>query len=99
DPGALWIGTNFNDTAWTSGSAQLGYGDGDETTAVSFGPDASNKFITTYFRKSFVATNAAAFSNLLLRLTYDDGAIVYINGTEVRRVNMPGGAVTATTLA
>ncbi|HEY0551106.1 MAG TPA: Ig-like domain-containing protein, partial [Verrucomicrobiae bacterium] len=99
DPGALWITTNFNDTAWSSGAAQLGYGDGDETTTVSFGPNASNKFITTYFRKSFVATNAAAFSNLLLRLTYDDGAIVYINETEVRRVNMPGGPVTSTTLA
>jgi hypothetical protein len=99
DPGALWFGTNFNDTAWSSGAAELGYGDGDETTTVSFGPDASNKYVTTYFRKSFVATNAAAFSNLLLRLTYDDGAIVYLNETEVRRVNMPGGPVTATTLA
>jgi hypothetical protein len=97
--GTAWRNPGFNDLAWRSGPAQLGYGDGDEATVVSFGPDPNNKFITTYFRTTFTVTDAAAFTGLLLRLVRDDGAVVYLNGTEVLRSNMPTGAVTYTTLA
>src|SRR5439155_26286496 len=51
--GAAWKATSFNDSTWKSGPAQLGYGDGDEATVVAFGPDPNNKYITTYFRRSF----------------------------------------------
>ncbi len=94
-----WIAPAFNDSAWTSGNAQLGYGDGDETTVVSFGADANNKYITTYFRKSFTVTNPADFSNLTLDILRDDGAVVYLNGTEVYRTNLPAGAIGYQTLA
>src|SRR5262249_33094290 len=50
DQGTAWREVSFDDSAWASGPAQLGYGDGDEATVVSFGPDANNKYITTYFR-------------------------------------------------
>ena len=67
-PAAAWTAQTFDDSAWKSGPAQLGYGDGDEATVVSFGPSAANKFITTYFRRSFPATEirryAAPVSNL-----------------------------------
>lgn len=93
DQGTGWRATSFNDLTWPSGPAQLGYGDGDEATTVGFGPDANNKFITTYFRRAFNVTNASLFNGLTLRLLRDDGAIVYINGVEVWRTNMPGGSV------
>jgi len=93
DQGTAWQAIGFDDSAWSSGPAQLGYGDGDEVTTNSYGPDGSNKYITTYFRHSFVLTNAPAFQSLTLNLLRDDGAIIYINGTEVRRDNMPDGAV------
>ena len=32
DQGTAWIAPAFNDSAWPSGPAQLGYGDGDEAT-------------------------------------------------------------------
>jgi hypothetical protein len=99
DQGNVWDDPSFDDSAWASGPAQLGYGDGDEATVVSFGPDSANKFITTYFRRQFVVTNAAAWSNVALRLMRDDGAVVYLNGTEVNRQNMPAGPVTYQTLA
>src|SRR6185295_12299074 len=82
-----------------SGPAQLGYGDGDEVTTVGFGPDANNKFITTYFRRVFSVTNPAAFNALTLRLMRDDGAVIYLNGVEVWRANMPTGAVAFSTPA
>ena len=55
--------------------------------------------MTTWFRKHFTAANPTAFSALLLRLVRDDGAVVYLNGTEIARDNMPPGPPTATTLA
>lgn len=99
DQGAAWRSNNFNDATWSSGPAQLGYGDGDESTVVGYGPDANNKYITTYFRRAFVVGNPALFQSLTLRVMRDDGVIVYLNGTEVFRNNLAAGSVTAATLA
>ncbi len=97
--GTAWKDPGFNDSGWSNGVAQLGYGDGDEATLISFGPDSTSKFITTYFRRDFDVPDPAAISNLVVRLLRDDGAIVYLNGTEVFRNNMPTGAVTFATTA
>lgn len=99
NPGTAWRGTNFNDSAWKSGPAQLGYGDGDEATVISYGPSASGKYITSYFRQSFTVHPAARYTNLVLGVLRDDGAVVYLNGDEIWRSNMPTGAVTYATLA
>jgi len=98
DLGSGWTATGFNDSGWASGAAELGYGDGDEATVVDDGPD-SNHYITTYFRTEFTISNAAAVSALRLRLVRDDGAVVYINGVEVYRDNMPAGVIDSSTLA
>jgi len=94
-PPATWKDRTFNDTSWRQGASPLGFGDGDEETVVD--PTASR--ITTYFRRSFSVANPAAFSALTLRLVRDDGAVVYLNGAEVFRTNLPAGTITATTLA
>lgn len=99
DQGTLWRELTFDDSAWLTGSAELGYGDGDEATVVGFGPDPSNKYATTYFRHTFNITDASGISGLALSLLRDDGAVVYLNGTEVFRSNMPAGSITASTLA
>src|SRR5205823_3627916 len=84
--------TGFGDGSWASGPARLGFGGDGEVTMVSYGPDPNNKYVTTYFRKSFYVTNSAALTTLTLNLLRDDGAVVYLNGVEVRRDNMPAGA-------
>ncbi|MEI7900437.1 MAG: lamin tail domain-containing protein [bacterium] len=94
-----WSGPGFNDSAWPSGAAQLGYGDGDEATTISYGSDSNNKRITYCFRKAVAVTNASLLSSLEVGLLRDDGAVVYINGREVLRSNMPGGVITRTTTA
>ncbi|MEO6435622.1 MAG: metallophosphoesterase, partial [Tepidisphaeraceae bacterium] len=97
--GTTWRSLSFNDASWSSGTAELGYGDGGEATVVPFGPNASNKFITTYFRKSFNIASPSSIGSLDLRVIRDDGAVVYLNGTEVFRSNMPGGTIGYTTRA
>src|SRR5206468_3181194 len=87
--GTNWSASNFDDTAWAAGLAPLGYGDVNgllfPLTTNSYGPNTSNKFVTTYYRQSFLATNLAAYTNLTMRYMRDDGIIVYLNGNEVAR--------------
>jgi hypothetical protein len=90
DQGTAWRATSYPAAAgWAEGAAQLGYGDGDETTTVNCGPSAPNcnqdNFITTYFRHTFTVPDPARYTDLTLRLNRDDGAAVYLNGTEIAR--------------
>ena len=96
-PGAGWQARGFDDSGWATGTPQFGYGDGDETTVVSFGPNASNKYVTTYLRATFDVEQRP--TAVTLSLVADDGAVVYVNGVEVVRDNMPAGTVTNSTLA
>lgn len=91
DFGTEWRQTGFDDSAWPAGPAQLGYGDGDETTVVSYGEDAQRKHPTTYFRKSFEQAEGIDFHSLTITLLVDDGAVAYLNGQEIARVNLPLG--------
>ena len=100
DLGASWLDAAFDVSTWETGPAELGYGDGDEATEVSYGGNATDKHITTYFRQSFDFTGEAGANVAgLLRLRRDDGAIVYVNGVEVMRSNMPDGLVNFETTA
>ncbi len=99
DQGTAWRANSFSDVAWAAGNTELGYGDGDEATVVSFGGNASSKFITTYFRKAFNVVNPTNYSAITFDLLLDDGAVVYLNGVEVYRQNMPAGTILFSTLA
>ena len=101
DQGTAWREAGYDDSAWAEGAGQLGYGDSNEpdTTVVGFGPSPSNKFTTTYFRRTFEASNVERAVGLTVSVLRDDGAIVYINGQEVARDNLPDGEVTSTTFA
>jgi len=93
DQGSSWRSAGFDDTSWASGWAELGYGDGDEATVVGYGPSASDKYITTYFRHTFSVTDAWSVTDLTVRVLRDDGAVMYLNGVELPRSNMPDGAI------
>ncbi len=95
DQGTAWRAPGFDDTAWASGVAEFGYGDGDETTVIGFGPNPSSRAITTYFRRTFAVTDPARVGELALNLVRDDGAIVYLNGAEIGRSAMTVGTIYA----
>ena len=54
---------------------------------------------TYYLRKSFTFSGNPAETILHLTHTIADGAVFYLNGSELTRTNMPGGPVSHTTLA
>lgn len=97
--GTAWRANVFNDAAWPAGPAELGYGDGDEATVVSFGPNANAKYVTTYFRKTITIADPTAFAGYAMRIHRDDGVIVYVNGTEVLRQNFSQGTISSSALA
>ncbi len=98
-PPAGWQGRGFDDSAWDAGEAQLGYGDGDEATELNFGDDPEHKPMTAYFRTVFEVGDPGEFQTLHLSLVRDDGAVVYLNGREIARDQLPPGPVDAHTPA
>ncbi len=99
DQGVAWRGLAFDDRNWSTGPAQLGYGDGDEQTEIGFGGNPNAKFITTYFRKTFVLEDATKLTNAVIHLLRDDGAAAYLNGTQVVRSNLAANATSTTPAA
>ncbi|HRG23759.1 MAG TPA: metallophosphoesterase family protein [Chitinophagaceae bacterium] len=102
-----WETVAYNDVAWPSGDGELGYGDGDEVTCI---PAASpvagtictptgSKWPTYYFRKLINIPDPSVYSSFTFNVERDDGYVVYVNGVEVGRNNLPAGAVTYGTSA
>ena len=105
DQGSLdeknWASPTYNASAWTVGAAPLGYGSirganggVDINTTLDFGADSQNKRSTYYFRHQFTMDKTPT-KEQEVELTFhvDDGCIIYINGREVKRYNMPEGSV------
>jgi len=100
DLGVLWKNNSYSDASWSQGNAPLGFGLTNINTTVSFGPSSTNKYTTTYFRKWVNITNPRdLYSKIQFNVRRDDGVIIYVNGVEVIRSNMPSGNVTYTTFS
>ncbi len=94
DPGSTWMQLFYDDSGWASGPSVLGYGDSWVTTSVSYGPDNARKYPTTYFRHHFTVDDPSVFSGVQFSAMMDDGAILYLNGTEVDRIRIDEGTIT-----
>ena len=86
-----WLGG-----AWSRGKAPLGAGSVNVETEVNtfFGTPMS-----IYARKDVTLTKEQAQQYLKLTTYADDGTVVYVNGKEVARKNMPQGRISANTPA
>lgn len=97
--GTAWRAVAFSDSGWKTGNAALGYGVTGLTTTVGYGSNANSKYITTYFRRTFPLSDPSVYKSIALTVMRDDGVVVYLNGTEVFRDNMPTGTIAYNTLA
>jgi len=81
--GTAWRSLSFVDTAWPTGTAELGYGDQDDqaTTIPTAYVGPNQKAATCYFRRNFTITDKTAVTNLILTVEYDDAYAVYLNGS------------------
>lgn len=95
---ADWTTSETATTSWPTGPAGLGWGTGPIATNIDV-LTGTIRALTSYFRRSFDVTNAAAVQKLTLTTRADDGVAVYVNGTEVGRSNLPEGPLAAGTYA
>lgn len=97
DEPAGWQDPGFDDGAWPSGAAPVGWGS-DVTTKASPGrPTSSRQAI--WLRHDFVVEDAVSLRGLLVWLSAEDGAEVYLNGVLLVRDNLPPGELGVDTLA
>ena len=87
-----WYKT-LNYKTWKSGFSPIGYGDKLVTTSIKYGNDQDDKEVIKYFSKQFNINDISKYKGFEFRLQRDDGAIVYVNGKELYRDNMPEGAI------
>jgi hypothetical protein len=99
DLGTNWVRFDFDDSGWSSGNARLGYGDAEAFTTISYGTNLTQKHLTTYFRYAFEVPQGIAFTNLNFRTAFQDGVVVWLNGQEVFRANLPSGPISYTNQA
>ena len=93
DPGAAWRAAGYDDAAWGSGPAALGYSKPGLATTVRATRPGGSPVTTTYFRHAWLAPDPARFHKLAVRVLGDDGARVFLNGTEIFRNNLPSEPV------
>ncbi len=86
--GNPWMNINFDDSSWKNGDGGLGYGSGDDATDLQ--SELQGISVSLYIRQKFIvsAADAAKTNDLRLRVDYDDGFIVFVNGKEIARKNM-----------
>jgi hypothetical protein len=99
DQGISWRSLFYNESSWKTGNGKFGYGASGITTLVDYGPNSSQKYITTYFRKTIFLTDPSNFTSFSAGVLRDDGVVVYVNGVEVYRSEMPSGTINYQTLA
>ena len=86
-----WTELGFDDSSWASGPTGIGFGDGDDATVIN---GMQGNYVSLYFRKTFTVTDVNEPGYLELDLRYDDGAVVYLNGSEVARASQMNGTGT-----
>ena len=99
--GTDWKEKDFNDNAWKEGAAPLGYPAsekhgtfGNIATIIEYGDSSQNKHATSYFRTTFEVEDLSKISTSgLITAGIDDSAIIYLNGKEIVRFNLPEGDI------
>lgn len=90
--GTTWRTLNNPPAPWKTGTSSFGYSHGQTTTIAG----AS---ITSYFLKTITIADPNLYNSFNFVYGYDDGIVIYVNGVEVNRTNMPAGAIAYTTVA
>jgi hypothetical protein len=99
EPGIAWRSSGYNDAGWSNGPAALGYSKPDLVTTVRSTRTNGSPITTTYFRREWQEPDPTRFRKLTVRMLGNDGAKVYLNGTEIFRNNLPSEPVSADTRA
>jgi hypothetical protein len=87
--------------SWLSGNGVLAFEDAALPAPIgtTLATPAAHATGTYYFQKQFSVSGIPASRQWTLRTLVDDGAVIFLNGVQLTRRNMPSGTVAATTAA
>ncbi|MFZ5942070.1 MAG: CotH kinase family protein [Bacteroidota bacterium] len=85
-PDASWVTPGFDASAWSEGAAPFWYGDGSGGTQLT---DMRGNYPVFYLRSSFTASQVDKITTVSFAVNYDDGFIIWINGTRTLSRNAP----------
>ncbi|MBN1674623.1 MAG: fibronectin type III domain-containing protein [Kiritimatiellae bacterium] len=88
-PPYAWRLPGFDDSGWAEGRGPIGYSDHEAPLGTELA-DMRGGYSCVFLRRAFTLAQPAAVSGLELRVAYDDGFVLWINGREVARVNVAG---------
>ena len=97
--GTAWRTTSYDDSAWPSGAPLLGFCENVLPEPIQTWFEVSPSKMTYYFRKRFVLPGTATNAALRLRTMIDDGAVFWLNGSELFRLGMTNNPVSWTNRA
>ncbi|WP_369047800.1 helix-turn-helix transcriptional regulator [Tenacibaculum sp. UWU-22] len=92
-PASNWTSLVFSDKEWKEGISPLGYGDKLIKTELNYGLDPDHKDLVKFFRKKIVLKSPFDYLMYELKVQRDDGIVIYVNGREIERDNMPEGKI------
>lgn len=98
-PPVGWNGLGYDASGWNLGGAVLGFGDPSVVTNINTYATTAERPRAAYFLRTFEVSDTSAVTRLVLDTVADDGAVIYVNGVEVGRQNMPSGPVDHNTFA
>ncbi len=87
-----WMWTTYDDRSWPQGRLPVGYEDGrgyEDLITTDVGRQMVNANASIYLRIPFQVNDPESFTELLLRLRFDDGFVAYLNGWKILGENNP----------
>ena len=94
-----WSDQNFDDSSWKLGKAPLGFGKPDLATQLPLPAADAKQHQPAYFRRTVELAKLGNIAKLVARITCSDAAVVYWNGEEIHRHNLPAGQLEPATTA
>lgn len=98
-PPSNWNAPGFDASTWAVGNAVLGFPATSVATNIDTYPTTSLRPRAAYFRTTFQVADVSKVVKMTVAAVANDGAVVYVNGTEIARQNMPSGTITYSTFA
>lgn len=95
-PPTGWTARDFDDSVWATGVAPLGWGSASLGTTLTA---EGTKPLSSHYRRSVQVSDPSRIESATLTTRADDGVVIYVNGAEVARRNMPAGTISSSTYA
>ena|GEM_PF-2986812 len=94
--GTEWTDPAFDDSSWALGTAPFGW---ENEADLGLRTNIQRSGVSSRYRHEFEVTDPTTLDELRLHARFDDGAVFWLNGVEIARLNLPDGDLEPGTFA